>query len=102
MPAPAGRGPGYRRPVVIVQSNPFNTSRIGTVVVAAVTSNLKLGASPGNVRVGKAQSGLAKASVINVSHLIALDRDLLTRRVRALPADAMRAIDEGLRLVLGA
>lgn len=54
------------------------------------------------MRVGKAESGLAKASVINVSHLIALDRDLLTRRVRALPADVMRAIDEGLRLVLGA
>ena len=100
MRAPTGAGPGYRRPVVIVQSNPFNASRISTVVVAVVTSNLTLAHSPGNVRVGKGDSGLAKASVINVSQLIALDRVLLTQRVRALPADVMRAIDDGLRLVL--
>jgi mRNA interferase MazF len=100
MPAPAGSGPGYRRPVVIVQSNSFNTSRIATVVVAAVTSNLTLADSPGNVRVSRGDSGLAKASVVNISQLIALDREMLTQRVRALPADVMHAIDDGLRLVL--
>jgi mRNA interferase MazF len=87
--------------VVVVQSNPFNQSRIATAIVAIVTSNLALADAPGNVRVGKAESGLAKLSVVNVSQLVTLDREQLTRRVRALPAETMRDIDEGLRLVLG-
>lgn len=101
LPAPTGSGPGFRRPVVVVQSNPFNQSRIATVLVAIVTSNLALADAPGNVRVGKSESGLAKTSVVNVSQVITLDRELLTQRVRGLPADAMRQIDEGLRLALG-
>ena len=101
LPAPTGSGPGFKRPVVIVQSNPFNQSRIGTVVVAIVTSNLALADAPGNVRIAKAESGLTKPSVVNVSQLVTLDRELLTQRVRAVPADTMRDIDEGLRLVLG-
>lgn len=87
--------------MVIVQSNPFNQSRIATVVAAIVTSNMALADAPGNVRVAKGESGLKKPSVVNVSQLVTLDRELLTHRVRALPADTMRAIDEGLRLVLG-
>jgi mRNA interferase MazF len=101
LPAPTGSGPGFRRPVVVIQSNPFNQSRIATVVVAVVTSNLALADAPGNVRVGKTESGLAKPSVVNVSQLYTLDRDLLAQRVRALPAESMRTIDDGLRLVLG-
>lgn len=101
VPAPTGSGPGFRRPVVVVQSNPFNQSRIATAIVAVVTSNLALAGAPGNVRVGKAESGLTKPSVVNVSQLVILDRDQLTQRVRSLPAEAMRGIDEGLRLVLG-
>lgn len=66
LPAPTGSGPGFRRPVVVIQSNPFNQSRIATVVVAIVTSNLALADAPGNVRVGKAESGLAKPSVVNI------------------------------------
>lgn len=85
----------------MIQSNPFNQSRIATVVVAIVTSNLAMADAPGNIRVGKAESGLPKSSVVNVSQLYTLDRELLTQRVRALPADAMRTIDDGLRLVLG-
>jgi mRNA interferase MazF len=99
--APSGSGPGYRRPVVVVQSNPFNQSRIATVVVAVVTSNLVLAEAPGNVRIGKSESGLSRASVVNVSQLVTLDRAVLTHRVRMLPADVMRVIDDGLRLVLG-
>jgi mRNA interferase MazF len=87
--------------VVIVQSNPFNQSRITTIVAAIVTSNVVLADAPGNVRVAKGESGLKKPSVVNVSRLVTLDRELLIQRVRALPADTMRAIDEGLRLVLG-
>ena len=101
LPPPTASGPGFRRPVVVVQSNPFNQSRIATVIVATVTSNLALADAPGNVRVGKSESGLAKPSVVNVSQLITLDRELLTQRVRGLPADTMRQNDEGLRLALG-
>ena len=60
-----------------------------------------MGDAPGNVRVAKGESGLKKLSVVNVSQSVTLDREQLTRRVRALPADAMHAIDEGLPLVLG-
>jgi mRNA interferase MazF len=85
----------------VVQSNPFNQSRIATVIIAVVTSNLALASAPGNVRVGKSESGLAKPSVVNVSQILTLDRALLTQRVRGLPADTMRQIDEGLRLAMG-
>jgi mRNA interferase MazF len=100
LPAPTGSGPGFRRPVLIVQSNAFNESRIATVVIAVITSNLTLAEAPGNVRVGKTESGLPKASVVNTSQVITVDKQLLTDRVRALPATTMRTVDEGLRLVL--
>ncbi len=100
MPDPVGSGPGMRRPVVIVQSNPFNDSRIATVIVAVITSNLNLAEAPGNVRIAKAESGLAKPSVVNVSQVLTVDRELLTRRVKALPGQAIARIDDGLRLAL--
>ena len=97
---PSGSAPGYRRPVVIVQANPLNESRISTVIAVAVTSNLALADAPGNLRMAKTDSGLSKASVVNVSQLVTIDRSLLTQRVRALPGEVMRAIDDGLRMVL--
>jgi mRNA interferase MazF len=66
-----------------------------------VTSNLALADAPGNVRVSRSESGLTKPSVVNVSQLVTLDRELLTQRVRGLPGDTMHKIDEGLRLALG-
>lgn len=101
VPAPSGSGPGFRRPVLIVQSNPFNESRIATVIVAVVTSNLGLAEAPGNVRISKSDSGLSKPSVVNVSQVLTLDRKLLTKCVRPLSGDALRRVDEGLRLVMG-
>jgi len=101
LPEPSGSGPGLRRPVLIIQSNPFNQSRISTVIVAVITSNLALSDAPGNVRLAKADAGLAKASVVNVSQVITIDRELLSSRVKALPGRVMRIIDEGLKLVLG-
>jgi mRNA interferase MazF len=86
---------------VVIQSNPFNQSRIATVIVAVITSNLALSDAPGNVRIGKGESGLSKPSVVNISQLFTLDRELLTQRGRALPADVLRDVNEGLRLVLG-
>lgn len=101
LPAPAGSGPGLRRPVLVVQSNPFNDSRIATVVIAAITSNLSLAEAPGNLRIGKSESGLSKPSVINVSQVLTVDRSYLTERVRVLPQQIMSRVDNGLRLVLG-
>jgi mRNA interferase MazF len=101
LPAPTGSGPGFRRPVLVLQSDPFNQSRIATVVVAAITSDLALAEAPGNVRLGRSDSGLSKASVVNVSQIVTLDRSVLTQRIRAVPGTTMRHVDEGLRLVLG-
>jgi len=101
LPEPTGSGPGFKRPVVVVQSNPFNDSRISTVVVAIITSNLVLADAPGNFRLGKTESGLPKPSVVNVSQIITLDRQLLVERIKALPAQSVTRLNEGLRLVLG-
>ena len=101
LPEPAGSGPGYRRPVVIVQSNPFNRSRLQTIVVVVLTSNLKLAAAPGNVRIGAKEAGLPKNSVANVSQVITLDRRFLTEPCGRLSPRTMKAIDDGLRLALG-
>ncbi len=100
LPPPSGTGPGFRRPVLVIQSNPFNESRISTVIVAVITSNLALADAPGNVRTGKAESGLSKPSVVNVSQILTIDKALLTDRVRLLSAAAMMRVDNGLRLVL--
>jgi len=101
LPDPAGSGPGLRRPVLIVQSNPFNESRIATVVVAAITSNLALEQAPGSVRLARGESGLPKPSVVNVSQLLTADRDFLTERAGAIPAPLLHRVDAGLKLVLG-
>jgi len=87
--------------VLVVQANPFNSSKISTVVVVVVTSNLALAAAPGNVRITKSDSGLPKASVLNVSQILTLDRSLLTARIKSLPGKVMEQINEGLQLVLG-
>jgi mRNA interferase MazF len=100
LPTPVGSGPEFRRPVLIIQSDVFNASRIGTVIVAAITSNLDLARSPGNVRLGATQSRLPKDSVVNVSQLATLDRRILTERVASLANETMTRVDAGLRLVL--
>ena len=97
---PVGSGPGYKRPVLIIQSNPFNASRIATVIVATVTSNLALAEAPGNVRISKSDSGLPQPSIVNVSQLITLDRTVLTIKVKALSGATMDKVDSGLKLVL--
>jgi mRNA interferase MazF len=98
---PKGSEPGYRRPVIVVQSDAFNQSRIGTVVVAAITSNPAIAAAPGNIALGRRKSGLPKPSVVNVSQVLTLDKTMLTERVKTLSKKEMVAIDNGLRLVLG-
>jgi mRNA interferase MazF len=97
---PSGSAPGYRRPLVILQADAFNRSRIQTVVVVVLTSNLRLVAAPGNVLVPKRLSGLPRDSVVNVSQVVTVDRDVLTERVGKLTAPVMSAVENGLRLVL--
>ena len=85
MGEPAGSGPGFRRPVLIVQTNEFNDSAIRTTICVAVTSNLRLAEAPGNVRLTKKASGLSQESIVNVSQLITLDKRPLTGRAGHLP-----------------
>ncbi len=99
--APGGSSPGFRRPVLVIQSNEFNRSRIKTVVVAVITSNLILANAPGNVRIPARASGLKKASVVNVSQIITIDKSYLAGRVGAVKANYIREVEDGLRLVLG-
>lgn len=101
LPSPVGSGPGHRRPVLVVQSNDFNASRIRTVVVVALTSNVRLASAPGNVDLPRRVSGLSKPSVANVSQLLSIDRRLLTERVRKVSDQHLARVDDGLRLVLG-
>ncbi len=93
--------PGYRRPVLVIQSNAFTASRIQTVLAVVLTSNLDLAAAPGNLIIRRKQSGLTRDSVVNVSQVVTLNKSFLTERVGALSPKLMNAVDEGLRLVLG-
>ena len=96
---PIGSSPGYRRPAVVISSDRFNRSRIDTVIVAAITSNTRLGREPGNVTLP--DDLLPKPSVVNVTAMFAVDRDQLVDHVADLPALESRSLDDGLRLVLG-
>ena len=100
LPEPIGSGPGYRRPVLVVQADSFNDSRIQTVLVAAISSNMNLAAAPGNVLLSRRHSQLAKDSVVNVSQVLTLDRSLLSDRTGTVPESIMGRVDAGLRLVL--
>ena len=99
--APSGSEPAYRRPILIVQTDSFNRSKINTVIAATITSNLRLAQAPGNVRLTKRQSGLKRDSVVNVSQVVTLNKSFLTQRVGRVPASKLRDVDDGLRLVLG-
>ncbi len=97
---PAGPGPGYRHPHVVIQNNLFNRSRIHTVVVCALTSNLRRAQAPGNVLVEEGEAGLPKQSVVNVSQLFTVDKRDLIEKIGTLPRLRVRQILEGVRLVL--
>jgi mRNA interferase MazF len=86
--------------VLIIQANSFNQSSIQTVVVAVVSSNLRLADAPGNVFLPSRHSGLPKDSVVNISQLLTLDRSFLTEEIDRLPGRLLAEVDAGLRLVL--
>ena len=100
LPDPRRSEPGYRRPVLVVQADSFNLSRIQTVIVVSITTNLQLANAPGNVLLPARLSGLSRDSVVNVSQLLTLDRSFLTERAGTLPPRLERLVDEGLRIVL--
>jgi mRNA interferase MazF len=100
LPEPRGSEPGYRRPVVVVQADEFNASRITTVMVVPLTSNSRLAGAPGNVLLTAAETRLGKASVANVSQVLTIDKSFLLDAVRTLPARRLKEIDAGLRLAL--
>ncbi len=84
----------------MVQSDEFNKSAIRTSVCATITSNMRLAAAPGNVRISRRVSRLPNDSVVNVSQLITLDKSLLTEKVSRLPAESLREVEAGIKLVL--
>ena len=101
LPAPAGSAPGFRRPVVIVQGNHLNRSRIATVVCVPLTSNLTWARAPGNVLLPANDAGRPKDSVANASQIIAVDRAFLAERVAKLPPKHFAQIMSGIDVVLG-
>lgn len=98
---PIGSAPGYRRPVVVVQADELNRSRIETVVCIVLTSNLRWSIAPGNVLLPAKHSGLDRDSVANVSQIVTVDKRQLTERVGRVPKRQMEAIFSGVDLVMG-
>lgn len=101
LPDPTGSGPGFRRPVVVVQGDPFNRSAIRTVVVVPLTSNLVWADAPGNVLLSAMATRLPRESVANVSQVIAIDRALLGEPAGSLPRPKLDLILAGIDIVLG-
>ena len=101
LPAPTGSGPGFRRPVVVVQGDALNRSQIATVVCVPLTSNLHWADAPGNVRLSARTTNLPKDSVANVSQIVALDRVVLTDRVGKLSRSKVELVLTGIDVVLG-
>ena len=101
LPDPSGSGPGFRRPVVIVQGNPVNRSAIATVVCVPLTSNLTWARAPGNVLLPAKGTGLPKDSVANASQIVAVDRRILTERVGRLSPASLTQLMNGIDVVLG-
>ena len=97
---PFGSEPGFRRPVLVVQADSFNRSRIGTVLCVPFTTNLRLADAPGNIHLDTAETGLRNESVIVVSQVTCLDRIRLVERVRTLDAESLQEVEAGIRLVL--
>jgi len=98
---PFGSEPGFRRPVVIIQSDPFNKSKLSTVVVIPLTTNTALENAPGNVLIDKDETGLSKDSVVVVSQIYAIDKRRLLERVSVIKLSSLSEIEFGIKIVLG-
>jgi mRNA interferase MazF len=98
---PVGSEPGFRRPVLIVQSDSFNRSALATAVCVPLTSNLKWASAPGNVSLRASETGLPKDSVANVSQIVTVDREMLTERAGKLRKQKLELVFAGVDIVLG-
>jgi mRNA interferase MazF len=101
LPSPTGSGPGFRRPVVVVQGDALNRSRIATVVCVPLTSNVRWAKAPGNIMLSHGLTGLTKDSVANVSQVVSMDKALLTDRTGKLPRAQLGLVLSGIDVVLG-
>ena len=99
LPDFSGSEPGFRRPVLIIQSDAFNISKINTVICAVITSNMKLPSAPGNVLLPKGISNLPKESVINISQIITIDKSFLKECVGTISKSFVRKVEDGIKLV---
>jgi mRNA interferase MazF len=100
LPEPVGSEPGYHRPVLVIQDDMFNQSRINTVIVVIITSNIQLAEAPGNVLLPREASGLPRDSVVNVSQILTVNKTFLVERISSLPDYLQDQVDEGLRTIL--
>lgn len=100
LPEPRGSAPGYEHPLVIIQSDYFNQTKLNTIIGAVITSNLDLAEMPGNVSIGKDKAALLKDSVVNVTQIVTVDKSELLEYVGTLSERKMEQIENGLRLVL--
>ncbi|MBN2352384.1 MAG: type II toxin-antitoxin system PemK/MazF family toxin [Spirochaetales bacterium] len=96
---PRGSSPGFRRPVLVVQADAFNHSKIGTVLCAIITSNVRLADAPGNIFISSKDSGLPKDSVINISQIVTLNKEDLTDFVKKVRTVVMRDVENGIRII---
>lgn len=97
---PKGSEPGFRHPHVVIQNDVFNASRIGTIVVCALTTNLKRAKAPGNVMLNKGEANLTKKSVVNISQVVTVDKSDLQDKIGSLSAERIGEIVEGLKLLV--
>ena len=98
---PAGSGPGFRHPVVVVQGDAFNASSLRTIVCVTLTGSLGWAEAPGNVLLAARATGLPRPSVASVSQLVTLDRDALTERAGRISASSLELVLAGIDVVLG-
>jgi len=96
---PTDSEPGYRHPHVVIQNNLFNRSRINTVVVCALTSNLKRSKAPGNVVLNKGEANLPKKSIINISQIFTVNKSLLSERIGSLSKERFFQVLEGIKIL---
>jgi mRNA interferase MazF len=97
---PKGSEPGFRHPHIVIQNNVFNASKIRTVVVCALTSNLKWAKSPGNILIKKGEGNIPKDSVVNISQIETVDKSFLTEKIGTLSRSRIKKIIEGIHLLM--
>jgi mRNA interferase MazF len=97
---PFGSEPGFKRPVLIVQEDSFNQSKINTIIVVPMTTNIKLAGAPGNILLSKKDTQLSKDSVVNVSQIVTLDRERFIERISKISVKNLKKVEDGIKLIL--